>query len=134
MDSALVLAAQLAQKYLTGRRMPDSAIDLIDEAATAVKIQRETRPEAIDILERKKITLQMEIHALEVGPMHKIVVTHGELRADPFVPMFCSERKTKPLKNVSPPRRKRWRMSKMSSDQSWQSSRRRRVRRRRLGI
>ena len=65
MDSALVLAAQLAKQYLTSRRLPDSAIDVMDESCTQVKIQRETRPEAIDILERQKVTLQMEIHALE---------------------------------------------------------------------
>ena len=48
MDSALVLAAQLAKQYLTSRRLPDSAIDLLDEASSAVKVARETRPEAID--------------------------------------------------------------------------------------
>ncbi len=64
-DSALVLAAQLAKQYLTARRLPDSAIDLIDEASSSVKIQRETRPEAIDVLERKKLSLEVEIHALE---------------------------------------------------------------------
>jgi ATP-dependent Clp protease ATP-binding subunit ClpA len=64
-DGALVLAAQLAKQYLTARRLPDSAIDLIDEAASSVKIQRETRPEAIDVLERKKLSLEVEIHALE---------------------------------------------------------------------
>jgi ATP-dependent Clp protease ATP-binding subunit ClpA len=65
MDSALVLAAQLAKQYLTMRRLPDSAIDLLDEAASAVKVARETRPEAIDELERKKLGLEVEIHALE---------------------------------------------------------------------
>ncbi|KAL1411553.1 hypothetical protein Q8F55_002515 [Vanrija albida] len=65
MDSALVLAAQLAKQYLTSRRLPDSAIDLLDEASSAVKVARETRPEAIDELERKKLGLEVEIHALE---------------------------------------------------------------------
>ncbi|KAL7421874.1 hypothetical protein Q5752_003645 [Cryptotrichosporon argae] len=65
LDSALVLAAQLAKQYLTQRRLPDSAIDLLDEAAAAVKVARETRPEAIDELERKKLGLEVEIHALE---------------------------------------------------------------------
>jgi ATP-dependent Clp protease ATP-binding subunit ClpA len=65
MDSALVLAAQLAKQYLTSRRLPDSAIDLLDEAASAVKVARETRPEAIDELERKKLGLEVEVHALE---------------------------------------------------------------------
>lgn len=65
MDSAIVLAAQLAKQYLTSRRMPDSAIDLLDEASSAVKVARETRPEAIDELERKKLGLEVEVHALE---------------------------------------------------------------------
>lgn len=65
MDSALVLAAQLAKQYLTMRRLPDSAIDLLDEASSAVKVARETRPEAIDELERKKLGLEVEVHALE---------------------------------------------------------------------
>lgn len=65
MDSALVLAAQLAKQYLTSRRLPDSAIDLLDEASSAVKIARETRPEALDELERKKLGLEVEVHALE---------------------------------------------------------------------
>jgi ATP-dependent Clp protease ATP-binding subunit ClpB len=65
LDTALVLAAQLAKQYLTSRRLPDSAIDLLDEAASAVKIARETRPEAIDELERRKLGLEVEIHALE---------------------------------------------------------------------
>lgn len=64
-DAAIVLAAQLAKQYLTARRMPDSAIDLLDEASAAVKVARETRPEAIDELERKKLGLEVEIHALE---------------------------------------------------------------------
>lgn len=64
-DAALVAAAQLAKQYIPARRLPDSAIDLLDEAATSVRVQRETRPEAIDILERKKLALEVEIHALK---------------------------------------------------------------------
>lgn len=64
-DAALVSAAQLAKQYIPARRLPDSAIDLLDEAATSVRVQRETRPEAIDILERRKLALEVEIHALE---------------------------------------------------------------------
>ncbi|ORX36608.1 putative heat shock protein [Kockovaella imperatae] len=64
-DAALVLAAKLAKQYMTQRRLPDAAIDLVDESCSAVKVARETRPEAIDILERKKLGLEVEIHALE---------------------------------------------------------------------
>ncbi|CAG7990499.1 unnamed protein product [Penicillium olsonii] len=65
MDGAIVTAATLASRYLTGRRLPDSAVDLIDEAAAAVRVTRESEPEALDTLERKARQLQIEIHALE---------------------------------------------------------------------
>ncbi|KAL7272019.1 Heat shock protein hsp98 [Rhizina undulata] len=64
-DSAIVAAATLAARYLTSRRLPDSAIDLIDEAASAVRVTRESAPEAVDTLERKLRQLMIEIHALE---------------------------------------------------------------------
>ncbi|KOS19609.1 Heat shock protein hsp98 [Escovopsis weberi] len=65
LDSALVAAANLAARYLTQRRMPDSAIDLVDEAAAAVRVARESQPEIIDSLERKLRQLKIEIAALE---------------------------------------------------------------------
>ncbi|KAK5989108.1 Heat shock protein hsp98 [Cladobotryum mycophilum] len=65
LDSALVAAANLAARYLTTRRMPDSAIDLVDEAAAAVRVARESQPEIIDSLERKLRQLKIEIAALE---------------------------------------------------------------------
>jgi len=64
-DSALVAAANLASRYLTARKLPDSAIDLMDEAASAVRVTRESAPEAVDTLERKHRQLMIEIHALE---------------------------------------------------------------------
>lgn len=63
-DSALVSSANLAARYLTSRRLPDSAVDLIDEAAAAVRVARESQPEIIDSLERRLRQLQIEIHAL----------------------------------------------------------------------
>ncbi|KAL2006486.1 hypothetical protein VTN00DRAFT_9154 [Thermoascus crustaceus] len=65
LDAAIVAAANLAARYLTARRLPDSAVDLIDEAAAAVRVTRESEPEALDNLERKLRQLQIEIHALE---------------------------------------------------------------------
>ncbi|KAJ5784655.1 Heat shock protein hsp98 [Penicillium pulvis] len=65
LDGAIVTAATLASRYLTARRLPDSAVDLIDEAAAAVRVTRESEPEALDTLERKLRQLQIEIHALE---------------------------------------------------------------------
>ena len=63
-DSAIVAAATLAARYLTQRRLPDSAVDLIDEAAAAVRVARESQPEIIDSLERRLRQLKIEIHAL----------------------------------------------------------------------
>ncbi|KAI0094884.1 P-loop containing nucleoside triphosphate hydrolase protein [Irpex rosettiformis] len=65
MDGALIQAATLAHRYLTSRRLPDSAIDLVDEACASVRVTRETAPEAIDKLQRRKLELEVEIHALE---------------------------------------------------------------------
>lgn len=65
LDGAIVSAATLAARYLTQRRLPDSAVDLIDEAAAAVRVTRESQPEALDNMERKLRQLQIEIHALE---------------------------------------------------------------------
>jgi len=63
-DSAIVAAANLAARYLTSRRLPDSAVDLIDEAAAAVRVARESQPEIIDSMERRLRQLKIEIHAL----------------------------------------------------------------------
>lgn len=63
-DAAIVSAASLAARYLTSRRLPDSAVDLIDEAAAAVRVARESQPEIIDSLERRLRQLKIEIHAL----------------------------------------------------------------------
>ncbi|KAG7123594.1 Heat shock protein hsp98 like [Verticillium longisporum] len=65
LDSALVAAANLAGRYLTSRRLPDSAIDLVDEASAAVRVARESQPEIIDSLERKLRQIMIEIAALE---------------------------------------------------------------------
>lgn len=64
-DAAIVASATLASRYLTARRLPDSAIDLIDEAASAVRVTRESAPEVVDMLDRKHRQLMIEIHALE---------------------------------------------------------------------
>ncbi|KAF7306920.1 hypothetical protein MIND_00484500 [Mycena indigotica] len=64
-DGALIAAATLAHRYLTSRRLPDAAIDLVDESAAALRVTRETEPEEIDRLQRRKLELEVEIHALE---------------------------------------------------------------------
>ncbi|XP_065878572.1 chaperone protein ClpB1 [Euphorbia lathyris] len=65
LDRALVVAAQLSSRYITGRHLPDKAIDLVDEACANVRVQLDSQPEEIDNLERKKIQLEVELHALE---------------------------------------------------------------------
>ena len=63
-DSALVAAARLSDRYITDRFLPDKAIDLIDEAASRLKMEIESMPTPIDTLLRKKITLEIERQAL----------------------------------------------------------------------
>lgn len=64
-DRALVVAAQLSARYITGRHLPDKAIDLVDEACANVRVQLDSQPEEIDNLERKRMQLEVEHHALE---------------------------------------------------------------------
>ncbi|MCH95645.1 chaperone protein ClpB1-like, partial [Trifolium medium] len=64
-DRAIVVAAQLSSRYISGRQLPDKAIDLVDEACANVKVQLDSQPEEIDILERKIMQLEVELHALE---------------------------------------------------------------------
>lgn len=63
-DNAIISAAELSNRYITNRFLPDKAIDLIDEAASRLKMQVESQPEEIDIIERKIMQLEMERHAL----------------------------------------------------------------------
>eukprot|EP01133_Synstelium_polycarpum_P003996 gene3996-4626_t len=64
-DTSLVVAAQLANRYITNRFLPDKAIDLLDEACANIRVQLNSQPEAIDQLERRKLQLQVELTALE---------------------------------------------------------------------
>ena len=81
-DGAIISAATLAPRYLTQRRLPDSAVDLIDEAAAAVRVTRESQPEALDNLERKQRQLEIEIHALEREKDEASRVRLGEAKAE----------------------------------------------------
>ncbi|MDO8370955.1 MAG: AAA family ATPase, partial [Polaromonas sp.] len=63
-DPAIVAAAELSHRYITDRFLPDKAIDLIDEAASKVSIERDSKPEVIDKLERRLIQLQIEREAV----------------------------------------------------------------------
>ncbi|WP_176082440.1 ATP-dependent chaperone ClpB [Martelella sp. HB161492] len=64
-DSALVAAATLSNRYITDRFLPDKAIDLMDEAASRVRMQVDSKPEALDELDRRIIQLKIEREALK---------------------------------------------------------------------
>ena len=63
-DPALVAAATLSNRYITGRQLPDKAIDLIDEAASQIRIEIDSKPEVMDKLERRLIQYKIEREAL----------------------------------------------------------------------
>ena len=63
-DPAIVAAAELSHRYITDRFLPDKAIDLIDEAAAKVKIEIDSKPEALDRLDRRLIQLKIEREAV----------------------------------------------------------------------
>ncbi len=63
-DPAIVAAARLSHRYITDRQLPDKAIDLIDEAASRIRMEIDSKPEAMDRLERRLIQQKMEAQAL----------------------------------------------------------------------
>ncbi|CUA88517.1 ATP-dependent chaperone ClpB [Pseudidiomarina woesei] len=64
-DPAIVAAAALSHRYISDRQLPDKAIDLIDEAASSIRMQIDSKPEDLDRLERRIIQLQLEQKALQ---------------------------------------------------------------------
>jgi ATP-dependent Clp protease ATP-binding subunit ClpB len=64
-DPAIVAAAELSHRYITDRFLPDKAIDLIDEAASKIKIELDSKPEVMDKLDRRLIQLQIEREAIK---------------------------------------------------------------------
>jgi len=64
-DPALVAAATLSQRYITDRQLPDKAIDLMDEAASRIRMEIDSKPEAMDRLERRLIQLKIQREALK---------------------------------------------------------------------
>jgi ATP-dependent Clp protease ATP-binding subunit ClpB len=63
-DNALVAAATYSNRYITDRFLPDKAIDLVDEAASALRLQQESKPDAIQELDRQIMTIQIELESL----------------------------------------------------------------------
>jgi len=64
-DPAIIAAATLSQRYITDRQLPDKAIDLIDEAASRIRMEIDSKPEVMDKLERRLIQLKIEREALK---------------------------------------------------------------------
>src|SRR5205085_12321007 len=64
-DAALVAAAKLSHRYISSRQLPDKAIDLVDEAASRLKMQIDSLPEPIDQMERRLTSLAIEQSALQ---------------------------------------------------------------------
>src|SRR4029077_13660096 len=64
-DSAIVAAATLSHRYISDRQLPDKAIDLIDEAASNIRMEIDSKPEELDSLDRRIIQLKIEREALK---------------------------------------------------------------------
>lgn len=64
-DSAIIAATKLSQRYITDRNLPDKAIDLIDEAASRIRMEIDSKPESMDKLDRKLIQLKIEREAVK---------------------------------------------------------------------
>ena len=64
-DGAIIAAAKLSQRYITDRQLPDKAIDLIDEAASRIRMEIDSKPESMDKLERRLIQLKIEREAVK---------------------------------------------------------------------
>ncbi|MBB3174649.1 ATP-dependent Clp protease ATP-binding subunit ClpB [Endobacter medicaginis] len=82
-DAALVAAATLSNRYITDRFLPDKAIDLIDEAASRLRMQVDSKPEALDELDRRLIQLKIEREALkredDAASRDRLTTLEGEI-------------------------------------------------------
>ncbi len=70
-DAALVAAAELSDRYITGRNLPDKAIDLIDEATSSLRLDVQSRPEVLENLSRQERRLDVELRALQAERKNK---------------------------------------------------------------
>ncbi len=82
-DPAIVAAAELSDRYVTDRFLPDKAIDLIDEAAAKIKIEIDSKPEAMDRLDRRLIQLKIEREAVkkekDEASQRRLTLIEGEI-------------------------------------------------------
>ncbi|WP_445115794.1 ATP-dependent chaperone ClpB [Acinetobacter sp. WZC-1] len=80
LDSAIIAAAKMSHRYITDRQLPDKAIDLIDEAASRIKMEIDSKPEPLDRLDRRLIQLKMQLEAVkkDADSVSKAEVSHLE--------------------------------------------------------
>ncbi len=80
MDEAIIGAVELSQRYITNRFLPDKAIDLMDEAAAKLRMEINSKPEELDVLDRKIMQLEIEIEAIKrEKDESKLKALHSEL-------------------------------------------------------
>ena len=79
-DPAIIAAAKLSHRYITGRQLPDKAIDLIDEAASRIRMEMDSKPEQMDRLERQIIQRKIELEALKGETDEATVKRRGNLQ------------------------------------------------------
>lgn len=72
LDSAIIAAAKMSHRYITDRQLPDKAIDLIDEAASRIKMEIDSKPEVLDKLDRRLIQLKMQLEAVKKMKMSAV--------------------------------------------------------------
>ena len=77
-DAAIISAVELSQRYITDRFLPDKAIDLIDEAASKLRMEINSKPEEIDVLDRKIMQIEIEIEAIKREKDEKKLAFLGE--------------------------------------------------------
>ena len=79
-DEAIIAAVKLSQRYITNRFLPDKAIDLIDEAASKLRMEMNSKPEELDVLDRKIMQLEIEVEAIKrENDKEKLKALHHEL-------------------------------------------------------
>ena len=81
-DSAIIASARLSQRYITDRQLPDKAIDLVDEAASLIRMEIDSKPEDMDKLERRLIQLKIECEALKNDEDAAALERRGKLESD----------------------------------------------------
>lgn len=119
-DGAIIAAAKLSHRYITDRQLPDKAIDLIDEAASRIRMEIDSKPEELDRLDRRLIQLKIEREALKKEDDEATRKRLAKLEED----IVKLEREYADPRRSGSPRRPRCRARRRSSRRSSRPSRR----------